>query len=119
MYEDFEIKNRETIKSGTSSSDNEIKIEEIYSMTNDEGKQTFNPLNKQESSTSLQSEFELSTVKTGEDIRRSYIAKLIYKKIWQPTKKEKDHNTLIIFDWDDTLLCTSFLTPNGVFFRRD
>ena len=22
---------------------------------------------------------------------------------------------MIIFDWDDTLLCTSFLTPNGVF----
>jgi hypothetical protein len=22
---------------------------------------------------------------------------------------------MIIFDWDDTLLCTSFLTPNGIF----
>jgi len=60
-------------------------------------------------------DYELDYIKTGEDIRRSYIAKLIYKKIWQPTVKEKSHNTLIIFDWDDTLLCTSFLTPNGVF----
>lgn len=62
-----------------------------------------------------ENEFELNFVKSGEDIRRNYLAKLIYKKIWQPTKKEKDHNTLIIFDWDDTLLPTSFLTPNGLF----
>lgn len=60
-------------------------------------------------------EYELTYFKSGEDIRRSYIAKLIYKKIWQPQIKSKNHNTLIIFDWDDTLLCTSFLTPNGVF----
>jgi hypothetical protein len=59
-------------------------------------------------------DYELNFVKKGEDIRRSYIAKLIDKKIW-PSKKEKDHNSLIIFDWDDTLLCTSFLTPNGVY----
>jgi hypothetical protein len=72
-------------------------------------------INNFERSTSKGIEYELKCEKTGEDIRRSYIAKLIYKKVWQPTIKEKDHNTLIIFDWDDTLLCTSFLTPNGVF----
>jgi len=60
-------------------------------------------------------EFELNYVKSGEELRRSYLAKLIYKNIWQPTKKQKDHNSLIIFDWDDTLLPTSFLTPNGIF----
>ncbi len=64
---------------------------------------------------SAYNEYELNWGKSGEDLRRSYIAKLIYKKVWQPTIKEKDHNTLIIFDWDDTLLCTSFLTPNGIF----
>jgi hypothetical protein len=62
----------------------------------------------------INTEYELNFFKTGEEIRRSYIAKLIYKKVW-PTEKEKDHNSLIIFDWDDTLLCTSFLTPNGIF----
>jgi hypothetical protein len=62
------------------------------------------------------SDFELKYVKKdGDDLRRSYMTKLIYKQIWVPTVKEKDHNTLIIFDWDDTLLCTSFLTPHGVF----
>lgn len=60
-------------------------------------------------------DYELKYVKNGEELRRSYIAKLIYKKIWQPAKKKKSHNSLIIFDWDDTLLCTSFLTPNGLF----
>jgi hypothetical protein len=61
------------------------------------------------------SELELKYIKSGEYIRRDYMAKLIYKKVWKPNIKEKDHNTLIIFDWDDTLLCTSFLTPNGIF----
>ena len=53
--------------------------------------------------------------KSGDNLRNSYIAKLISKKIWQPTIKEKNHNSIFIFDWDDTLLCTSFLTPNGIY----
>lgn len=53
--------------------------------------------------------------KNGEEIRNSYIAKLIYKNILITSKKPKDHNNMIIFDWDDTLLCTSYITPNGVF----
>jgi len=65
--------------------------------------------------TNINNDYELKYVKNGEELRRSYIAKLIYKKVWEPSKKEKDHNSLIIFDWDDTLLCTSFLTPNGLF----
>jgi hypothetical protein len=65
--------------------------------------------------TKPQSEYELTYLKNAEDLRRSYIAKLIYRGVWQPSKEQKQHNTLMIFDWDDTLLCTSFLTPNGVF----
>jgi hypothetical protein len=67
------------------------------------------------STKTTQSEYEMIFLKSGENLRRAYIAKLIYKNVWTPNKIEKDHNTLIIFDWDDTLLCTSFLTPNGVF----
>jgi hypothetical protein len=63
----------------------------------------------------VQYDFELKLFKRGEDLRRSYINKLITTKIWQPSKKEKKHNTMIIFDWDDTLLCTSYLTPTGIF----
>lgn len=62
-----------------------------------------------------QNDYELNFYRNGEEIRRSYIAKLICKKVWTPSQKEKTHNSLIIFDWDDTLLCTSFLTPNGVY----
>jgi hypothetical protein len=57
----------------------------------------------------------INTVKSGEELRRSYIAKLISKNVWQPTSKEKDHNTIFIFDWDDTLLCTSYLAPLGIY----
>lgn len=28
-----------------------------------------------------------------------------------PSQKPKTHQTCIIFDWDDTILCTSFLVP--------
>ena len=66
-------------------------------------------------STLNQNDYELNFYRNGEEIRRSYIAKLITKKVWTPSQKEKTHNSLIIFDWDDTLLCTSFLTPNGVY----
>ena len=60
-------------------------------------------------------DYELNFYRNSEEIRLSYIAKLITKKVWTPSQKEKTHNSLIIFDWDDTLLPTSFLTPNGVY----
>ena len=44
-----------------------------------------------------------------EEIRFSYLSKLIYKGLWNPNKKKKPLNTIIILDWDDTLLCTSRL----------
>lgn len=44
-------------------------------------------------------------------IRNSYIAKLISHGLMNSNRKS--HNALIIFDWDDTLMCTSYLTPNG------
>ena len=45
-------------------------------------------------------------------IRNDLLSKLTYKKIWlTPCEKPMSHKTLIIFDWDDTLLCTSYLNP--------
>ena len=63
----------------------------------------------------FQSDYELQFYRNGEEIRNSYISKLICKKVWTPSIKDKTHNTLILFDWDDTLLCTTFLTKNGVY----
>ena len=60
-------------------------------------------------------DYELNFYKSGTEIRQSYISKLISMNIWNPSMKPKQHNTLIIFDWDDTLLPTSFLTPGGSF----
>ena len=51
--------------------------------------------------------------KSSDTIRKLYYSKLIHKKLWNPSRTKKKHHTLIIFDWDDTLLPTTFLTPGG------
>ena len=48
-------------------------------------------------------------------IRKVYYSQLLLKKVWKPINDSKRHNSLIIFDWDDTLLPTSFLAPRGIF----
>ena len=60
-------------------------------------------------------DYELNFYRNGNDIRQSYLAKLLSKNVWNPNTKPKQHNSIIIFDWDDTLLPTSFLTPGGIF----
>ena len=60
-------------------------------------------------------DYELNIFRDSGAVRESYISKLISKNIWNPGIKAKVHNSLIIFDWDDTLLPTSFLTPKGTF----
>ena len=60
-------------------------------------------------------DYELNFYRTGNEIRQSYISKLISKNVWNPNMKPKQHNSIIIYDWDDTLLPTSFLTPGGCF----
>jgi hypothetical protein len=61
-------------------------------------------------------DFELSIYKKDEQyIRKVYYSQLLLKKVWKPINDSKRHNSLIIFDWDDTLLPTSFLAPRGIF----
>lgn len=44
------------------------------------------------------------------DFRVDFLRKLSYEKVWVPqTHRPAKHQTVIIFDWDDTLLCTSWL----------
>merc|ERR1719162_2397330 len=39
-----------------------------------------------------------------------FLQKLSYERVWLPKpQRPLSHQTVIIFDWDDTLLCTSFL----------
>ena len=87
-----------------------FKMKPIHEEYNDEElkKITSNNNNQEKNDYELQ-------FRTSDMIRSSYIATLILKKVWIPTSKTKTHNSLIIFDWDDTLLCTTFLTPKGYF----
>jgi hypothetical protein len=64
--------------------------------------------NKKEINLFLEGEYFLN-VNEKENIRKSYYSKLIYKKIWIPGSKSKTHNSLFIYDWDDTFLPTSYL----------
>jgi len=48
-----------------------------------------------------------------EKIRNQYYSKLILTNIWEMEKR--NHNSIFIFDWDDTILATHHITPNGYF----
>eukprot|EP00347_Sterkiella_histriomuscorum_P021978 403332108 len=51
-------------------------------------------------------------IKTHDQIRHNFLSKLVYQNVWiTPQQKPKTHQTCIIFDWDDTILCTTFLVP--------
>jgi hypothetical protein len=50
--------------------------------------------------------------KSTEEMRNRYLSKLAYEQVWlSPMHQPKAQQTCIIFDWDDTLLCTSEITP--------
>ena len=41
------------------------------------------------------------------------LSRLTYEKIWlTPEQKPVTHQSLIIFDWDDTLIPTTYLIPH-------
>lgn len=47
--------------------------------------------------------------------RMSFLSKLSYEKVWVPKpERPRQHSTLIVLDWDDTLLCTSFLLSQNL-----
>lgn len=75
--------------------------------------------NKEEDEKNADEEFKLNFVKNLQeksmnDMRKKFLWKLTHNKIWlTQNEKPKSHQTWIIFDWDDTLLCTTFLNPTG------
>jgi|LauGreDrversion4_2_1035121.scaffolds.fasta_scaffold170268_3 hypothetical protein len=45
-----------------------------------------------------------------DDFRLNFLRKLSHQKIWIPkSERESQYQACIVFDWDDTLLCTSYL----------
>ena len=61
--------------------------------------------------------FYLNFIKIEKEIRGSYFNMLINKGLLNISEEEKKFkfNNIFIFDWDDTLLCTTVLSPNGYF----
>ena len=70
-----------------------------------------NKINEDETS----NDFILNYYKKGEELRKRYMSQLINKGVWMPSVERKQFNSIIIFDWDDTLLPTSFLVSKGIF----
>lgn len=49
-------------------------------------------------------------VKTSDDLRRQFLQRISKEGLWlPPSQRPPTSQSIIIFDWDDTLLCTSFL----------
>lgn len=58
----------------------------------------------------------LSARSVEDQARLKFLGKLTYKGVWAPRVQQlPSYQTLIIFDWDDTLLCTSYLTRFAAF----
>ena len=74
-------------------------------------------LRKLSSPSNFSNNFVLNFIKLGKETRTSYFNKLITKGLLNPpnTSKKYKFTNIFIFDWDDTLLCTSVLTPSGYF----
>ena len=49
-----------------------------------------------------------------DNMRKNYFSKLICKNIWTLDNKPKTHNNLFIFDWDNTLLPTNFMSQEEI-----
>ena len=94
---------------------NNMKTVFIDSKLQNKEKEPTNETSRSSSLSTTTFDYELNFYRNGNDIRQSYLEKLISTKVWTPNMKPKQHNSIIIFDWDDTLLPTSFLTPGGVF----
>ena len=95
----------------TASRTNSYASEASTSLSNGNNRNSISSIN----SLTEDVDYILEFCRNGEDLRKSYLEKLITKNIWNPNRNKKTHNSIFIFDWDDTLLPTSFLSPGGVF----
>ena len=106
------------INNKTKENKDKEKEKEDLSLTEENNNKNINSNNNSSSNVITANDLELNFYRNGTDIRQSYLTKLIQTKVWTPNLKPKKHNCIIIFDWDDTLLPTSFLTKGGNFYEE-
>jgi len=74
----------------------------------------------EESEDEMDAQMKCLDLKGQDDFRISFLRKLSYEKVWvPPIQRPPKSQTVIIFDWDDTLLCTSYLVQNDAAGRHD
>ena len=106
----------------TSSSSYLTELSESNDFLTNESSQNLKQFIIQETSEYFLTQFSISNnfisnlKKIGKNTPSSYYSKLLSKSILIHQKKKINKiNNIFIFDWDDTLLCTSALSPNGYF----
>ena len=106
-----EIIKQEVDSEGDNDSNNSdyVDISKRYTMLNQKNKE----ITKQNIQNALYKKTNILINFSLEKIRNSYYSKLITKNIWNTMDKKKTLNNIFFFDWDDTLLCTSYLVPTG------
>ena len=58
---------------------------------------------------------DLQFYRNSNELRNNYYEKLVSKKILTSNNIKKNYNTIFLFDWDDTLFPTSYLSVNGIY----
>ena len=107
IIEEYESHNSSTSSSSMSENEESLFSEEFKDETKVQSKPIILP------KIFLQKNFVSNLIKTGKNSYSSYINKLINKNLLNSSPKKI--NNIFIFDWDDTLFCTSVLSPNGYF----
>ena len=107
-FEDqYELQSYSTITSSFGEINDSFSTEDLKSFEKEQMETSIFPKK------SLEKNLISNLIKMGKSSYSSYLNKLINKNILISSPKKI--NNIFIFDWDDTLFCTSVLSPNGYF----
>ena len=116
--------NSESVRSSTSTSsirpnnNDNLSFKSKLSLKNEELLDQSPNQRKLSAPASFSQNFVLNFIKLGKETRRSYFNQLCNKRLLNISEEENrkfKFNNIFIFDWDDTLLCTTVLSPCGYF----
>lgn len=90
--------------------------ETISQVDSDASTPSFTSAVSEESEDEVDAEMMCRDLKARDDFRIAFLRKLSYEKVWvPPTQRLPKSQTVTIFDWDDTLLCTSYLVQQEAY----